>query len=65
MGTITQPQKRNQMTPKPYALFIGHQETPKGPIPLFNIIGGKRDKSTVTLKTLRELGIRIKKERSS
>ena len=50
---------------KPYAVFIGNQETPEGSIPLFNIIGGKRDGSTVTLKTLQELKIEVKDEKEN
>ena len=44
------------------AYFIGWQENPKGdPIPLFNISGGLRDKSTVSLATLKRWGFKIPK----
>jgi len=42
------------------AIFIGWQEDIDAePFPLFNVEGGPRDKSTVTLETLKELGIEI------
>ena len=42
------------------AEYIGAQENPTGPdFPLYNIIGGRYDGSTVTTETLIELGIPI------
>ena len=42
------------------ATFIGYQQTAKGDsIPLFNVTGGSRDKSTVTLASLKKLGIKV------
>ena len=41
------------------AHFLGYQETLSKPVPLFNITGGPRDKSTVTLVTLEREGIPI------
>ena len=44
----------------PTAEFLGYQERPgKAPMPLYNIIGGKRAGSTVTVPTLKEEGIAI------
>ena len=49
------------MKKQPYAIYIGTQENTSGkpPIPLYNVYGGKFDKSTVTEKTLIKEGIRI------
>jgi hypothetical protein len=44
---------------KPTATFIGYQETLAEPTPLFNISGGSRDKSTVTLVTLMKMGVDV------
>jgi len=44
---------------KPTAYFIGYQQTLAEPIPLFNLSGGSRDKSTVTLVTLLKEGVDI------
>jgi len=45
---------------KPTATFRGWQETAEGDhIALYNIEGGKLDKSTVTLKTLKKEGIEV------
>ncbi len=46
---------------KPYAVFIGYQENIKGkpPEPLYNIIGGPKNKSTVSAKTLSKEGIKV------
>lgn len=47
---------------KPTAVFIGWQCSFKGkgkPFPLFNIIGGNLDGSTVSLETLRKEGIDV------
>jgi len=41
------------------ATFIGYQQTLAEPIPLFNLTGGSRNKSTVTLVTLLKEGIDI------
>ena len=41
------------------ATFIGYQQTVAEPIPLFNVSGGSRHKSTVTLVTLLKEGIDI------
>ena len=48
---------------KPYAVFIGHQENIKGkpPEPLYNIIGGPKNRSTVSADTLRKEGIKVPK----
>ena len=45
----------------PYAEFIGLQEDVKDrpPVPLYNIIGGPKHGSTVGVKTLMKLGIKI------
>ncbi len=45
----------------PYAEFIGLQEDVKDrpPVPLYNIIGGPKHGSTVGVKTLMRLGIKI------
>lgn len=43
---------------KPTAEFLGMQPTPEGgEIPLFNVKGGPKDNSTVTLEALKEMGI--------
>lgn len=45
---------------KPTAEFIGYQEAIKGePFALYNITGGKFDKSTVSAKTLKKEGIKV------
>ena len=48
---------------KPHAIFLGLQENVPGKksIPLYNVIGGKFHKSTVTMSTLKKEGIKIKK----
>ena len=47
----------------PYAVFIGMQETVNGKpaIPLYNIVGGSRDKAIVSAETLRKEGIEVPK----
>jgi hypothetical protein len=48
------------MDDKPIAVFLGLQEVLYGdPLPLYNIIGGTRHGSTVSTRTLLELGIEI------
>lgn len=46
---------------EPYAVYIGEQDDFKGGhFSLYNIVGGKYDKTTMSEKSIKELGIRIK-----
>ncbi len=49
---------------KPYAIFIGYQEDIAGkpPVPLYNIIGGPKNKSTVSANTLKKEGIAMRED---
>lgn len=52
--------KKSGIEKVPTAEFIGYQERVKGlPFALYNIEGGKFDKSTVSARTLVRLGIMI------
>ena len=48
---------------KPYAIFHGVQKNPYGEdIPLYTIYNGDRDKSMVSLETLKREGIEVRNE---
>ncbi len=55
------------MKTEPYAVFIGRQEDVDGrpPLALYNIIGGPKDGATVTLRIIKEEGIKIIKTKGS
>lgn len=50
---------------QPYAVYLGEQDDGKGGhFSLYNVIGGKRHGTTLTEKSIKKLGIRIKGEKN-